>query len=122
MCRYLGLYTKEIDAAQAYDRESVKRKGLKAITNFDISEYLDLLSESSETDFVGMSCLPAFRNFVWQGHLIQIFCGFPSLVTLLPTIKMPLSLKVSGSPLAIVSRSLLPRLTGLCMEVLPPLS
>lgn len=44
-CRYLGLYTKEIDAAQAYDRESVMRKGLKAITNFDISEYLSLLSE-----------------------------------------------------------------------------
>jgi len=45
-CRYLGLYAKEIDAAQAYDRESVKRKGLKAITNFDISEYLELLSTS----------------------------------------------------------------------------
>ena len=44
MCRYLGLFAKEIEAAQAYDRESVKRKGLKAITNFDISEYLELLS------------------------------------------------------------------------------
>lgn len=43
-CRYLGLFSKEIEAAQAYDRESVRSKGLKAITNFDICEYLDLLS------------------------------------------------------------------------------
>lgn len=28
----------------AYDREAVKSKGLSAITNFDLSLYLDLLS------------------------------------------------------------------------------
>lgn len=44
-CRYLGLFADEIDAAQAYDRASVAAKGLKAVTNFDISEYLDLLSK-----------------------------------------------------------------------------
>lgn len=42
--RYLGLFTTELEAAQAYDRESVMRKGLDAVTNFDLSEYRDLLS------------------------------------------------------------------------------
>ena len=46
-CRYLGLFANEVDAALAYDRESVVRKGLKAVTNFDICQYLDLLSEPS---------------------------------------------------------------------------
>lgn len=44
MCRYLGLYTTELEAAQAYDRESVIRKGVEAITNFDLSHYMKLLS------------------------------------------------------------------------------
>ena len=43
-CRYLGLFTEEVEAAEAYDRASVESKGIKAITNFDISKYLDLLS------------------------------------------------------------------------------
>ena len=42
--RYLGLYATEIEAAQAYDRESVARRGLEAVTNFDLGEYLHLLS------------------------------------------------------------------------------
>ena len=43
-CRYLGLFTTELEAAQAYDRESVTRKGVDAITNFDLSHYTELLS------------------------------------------------------------------------------
>ena len=42
--RYLGLFTTEVEAAQAYDRESVMRKGVHAITNFDLAHYTDLLS------------------------------------------------------------------------------
>ena len=43
-CRYLGLFTTELEAAQAYDRESVARKGIDAITNFDLSHYTEFLS------------------------------------------------------------------------------
>lgn len=46
-CRYLGLYSLEVEAARAYDRESVLRKGVQAITNFALSEYTDLLSKPS---------------------------------------------------------------------------
>ncbi len=43
-CRYLGLFTTELEAAQAYDRESVARKGVDAITNFDLSHYAEFLT------------------------------------------------------------------------------
>lgn len=42
-CRYLGLYRDEVEAAKAYDREAVLRRGIHAVTNFDLSEYLELL-------------------------------------------------------------------------------
>jgi hypothetical protein len=32
----------------AYDREAVKTRGLKAITNFDMSSYLDLLAPEDQ--------------------------------------------------------------------------
>ena len=38
------MFTTELEAAQAYDRESVTRKGVDAITNFDLSHYTELLS------------------------------------------------------------------------------
>lgn len=41
--RYLGLYKEEVEAAIAYDKEAVRRRGIHAITNFDLSEYIDLL-------------------------------------------------------------------------------
>lgn len=41
--RYLGLYKDEVEAAKAYDREAVMRRGIHAVTNFDLSEYMDLL-------------------------------------------------------------------------------
>jgi hypothetical protein len=45
--RYLGLYSSEVEAARAYDRESVARKGIHAITNFALAEYSATLSEST---------------------------------------------------------------------------
>ena len=44
--RYLGLFKEEIEAATAYDREAVKRRGIHAITNFDLAEYVDLLGKT----------------------------------------------------------------------------
>ena len=43
--RYLGLWPTEIEAAVAYDVESVRQKGMDALTNFDISSYTSILAE-----------------------------------------------------------------------------
>lgn len=43
ICRYLGLYKDEIEAAIAYDKEAVRGRGIYAVTNFDLAEYIDLL-------------------------------------------------------------------------------
>lgn len=43
--RYLGLFDSEEAAATAYDVEAVRTRGLAALTNFDMSRYLHLLSD-----------------------------------------------------------------------------
>lgn len=45
ICRYLGLYEEEVDAAKAYDVEAIKRRGVGAVTNFDLSSYIDILGK-----------------------------------------------------------------------------
>ena len=49
LCRYLGLYEEEVEAAKAYDVEAIKRRGVGAVTNFNLMSYLDILSKLKAT-------------------------------------------------------------------------
>lgn len=71
-CRYLGLFTTELEAAQAYDRESVTRKGVDAITNFDLSHYAELLS-SEDLEVAqrrGLLCAPEMATAEERAELM----------------------------------------------------
>ena len=35
-----------MEAAKAYDREAVLRRGIHAVTNFDLAEYMELLGST----------------------------------------------------------------------------
>jgi hypothetical protein len=52
--RYLGLFESEIEAAMAYDSEAVRSRGLKAVTNFDMTQYLELLSPQDKETWLGL--------------------------------------------------------------------
>ncbi|KAK9825586.1 hypothetical protein WJX74_007950 [Apatococcus lobatus] len=57
--KYLGLYEEEVDAAKAYDVEAIKRRGVGAVTNFDLSSYIDILDAEEIAEAQDKGLLPA---------------------------------------------------------------
>ncbi|CAL5227388.1 g10341 [Coccomyxa viridis] len=100
--KYLGLFTTELEAAQAYDRESVTRKGVDAITNFDLSHYTELLSSEDveEATRRGLLSAPEMATadesaglVAWQGVPDQ---ELDSMTTLLEGTLGPASVAQQG--------------------------
>jgi hypothetical protein len=57
----------EVEAAVAYDAESVQRRGLEAITNFALNEYTDLLSERRSVEISW--CWAVNSKWEWHMHV-----------------------------------------------------
>lgn len=59
-----GLFNTEVEAAIAYDREAVKQRGIRALTNFDLMEYADLLSQQARSQLRRLRSLVRARRLL----------------------------------------------------------
>ncbi len=41
----LGVFPSEVEAARSYDRAQIAARGIHALTNFPLEQYLDMLGE-----------------------------------------------------------------------------
>ena len=64
--RYLGLYDAEEDAAVAYDREAVKQRGLDAVLNYDVSNYIDILEQNHGKEVADVARDATRQRVEWQ--------------------------------------------------------